>query len=278
MRIPDAHPTGLAIRRRAKTALVYLLIALAAQFAAFPVLFMFVTSLKTRAMLYEPAMLAFTPTLDNYRAAVTTYGLERYLLDSLIVASANVAVCIVLGTISAYALYRFPFHHKDKLVFAILTSRIFPSIALVLPFYIIGLTFRLLDTYFILVVTFMVFNLPFVVVMMKSFFENLPPELEEAAMLDGCSRLGALYRVVLPQIRTGLFATAVICFMFAWNEFTYALFLVSTDVKMISTAVIFFKTERGILWGEVSALGIVAVLPVVVMSFMTQKYLVKGMS
>ena len=97
-------------------------------------------------------------------------------------------------------------------------------------------------------------------------------------MLDGCSRLQALYRVVLPQIKTGLFATAIMCFMFAWNEFTYALFLTSTNVNMVATAIAFFKTERGILWGEVSALGIVAVLPIVVMCFLTQKYIVKGMT
>jgi multiple sugar transport system permease protein len=260
----------------AKRAATYLLTALAALFAAFPVLYMLVTSLKTRAMLYEPGMLLFAPTLDNYRTALDKYGLQKYLLDSLIVASANVAVCLVLGTIAAYALYRFPIAHKDKIVFGLLSPRIFPSIALVLPFYIIGLTFGLLDSYFILIVAFMVFNLPFVVVMMKSFFDNMAPDIEEAAMLDGCSRLGALYRVVLPQIRTGLFATAIMCFMFAWNEFTYALFLVSTKVNMIATAIVFFKTERGILWGEVSALGIVAVTPIIVMSFLTQKYIVKG--
>jgi multiple sugar transport system permease protein len=256
---------------------VYALVFLVALFAAFPVLYMLVTSLKTRAMLYEPGLLFFTPTLDNYRIAIEKYGLHKYLIDSLIVASANVAVCIVLGTMAAYALYRFPIRHKDKLVFGILTPRIFPSIALVLPFYIIGLTFGVLDSYFILVVAFMVFNLPFVIVMMKSFFENVPPEIEEAAMVDGCSRLGALYRVVLPEVRTGMFATAIMCFMFAWNEFTYALFLVSTKVNMIATAIVFFKTERGILWGEVSALGIIAVAPIMVMSFVTQKYLVKGM-
>jgi multiple sugar transport system permease protein len=261
-----------------KRAGVYALIFVAVSFAAFPVLYMLVTSLKTRAMLYEPGMLLFAPTLDNYRVAIEKYGLQNYLLDTLIVASANVVVCIALGTISAYALARFAYPHKDKIVFGILSSRIFPSIALVLPFYIIGLTFGMLDSYLVLIVAFMVFNLPFVVVMMKSFIESVPVEIEESAMLDGASRLRAIYDVVLPQVRTGVFATAVMCFMFAWNEFTYALFLSSTKVNMIATAIAFFKTERGILWGEVSALGIIAVVPIIVMSFFTQKYLVKGMA
>ena len=122
------------------------------------------------------------------------------------------------------------------------------------------------------------FNLPFVVVMMKSFFDAVPPEIEEASMLDGTTRLEAVFRVVLPQVKTGFFATAAICFMFAWNEFTYALFLTSTKVNMIATAIAFFKTERGILWGEVSALGVVAVLPIVALCFLAQKYIVKGMT
>jgi multiple sugar transport system permease protein len=247
-------------------------------FAAFPIAYMLVTSFKTRTMLYEPARLLFSPTLDNYRAAIVQYGLQRYVLDSLIVSLANVVLCLVFGTAAAYGLHRFAFRYKRSIHFSILSARIFPSIALVIPFYIIGMTFGILDTYLILIITFMVFNLPFVVVMMKSFFANVPPEHEEAAMLDGCSRAGALVRVVLPQIRSGLFATGIMSFLAAWNEFTYALFLTSSNVKMISTAVVFFKTERGILWGEVSALGVVAMLPVIVLCFATQKYLVKGMA
>lgn len=247
-------------------------------FAAFPIVYMLATSFKTRTMLYEPARLLFSPTLDNYRAAIIQYGLHRYVIDSLVVSSANVALCLIVGTAAAYGLHRFEFRHKGAIHFSILSARMFPSIALVIPFYIIALIAGVLDTYVILIVTFMVFNLPFVVVMMKSFFANIPPEHEEAAMLDGCSRTGALVRVVLPQIRSGLFATAIMSFLAAWNEFTYALFLTSTNVKMISTAVVFFKTERGVLWGEVSALGVIAMLPVIVLCFATQKYLVKGMA
>jgi multiple sugar transport system permease protein len=256
----------------------YCLLVLACLFSAFPVIYMLVTSFKTRAMLYEPARLLFEPTLDNYRAAVLQHGLHKYVIDSLIVSLSNVLVCLVLGTAAAYALHRYSFWRKELLTFSILSSRIFPSIALVIPFYIISITFGLLDSYAVLIIAFMVFNLPFVVVMMRSFFASVPVELEEAAMIDGCSRVGALVRIVLPQVKMGIFATGITCFLAAWNEFTYALFLSSTNVKMISTAVVFFKTERGILWGEVSALGVVAMLPVIILCFATQKYLVRGMS
>ena len=247
-------------------------------FAAFPLAYMLATSFKTRAMLYEPARVLFVPTVDNYRAAVLQYGLHKYVVDTLVVSLANVALCMVLGTAAAYGLHRFALRYKALVLFSILSARILPSIALVIPFYIIGTVFGLLDTYFILIVAFVVFNLPFVIVMMKSFFANVPPDQEEAAMLDGCSRAGALAKVVLPQVRHGLFATAIMSFMAAWNEFTYALFLTSSNVKMISTAVVFFKTERGILWGEVSALGVIAMIPVIVLCLATQKYLVKGIA
>jgi multiple sugar transport system permease protein len=263
-----------ALRRRIGVAWLWLVCF----FAAFPMIYMLATSFKTRAMLYEPARLLFSPTLDNYRAAVVQYGLHQYVVDTLIVSLANVALCMVLGTATAYGLHRFTLRYKRLIFFSILSARILPSIALVIPFYIMGMVLGVLDTYFILIVTFVVFNLPFVVVMMKGFLANVPPDQEEAAMLDGCSRAGALARVVLPQIRNGLFATAIMSFMAAWNEFTYALFLTSSNVKMISTAVVFFKTERGILWGEVSALGVVAMVPVVILCLANQKYLVKGMA
>ncbi|MGE0006269.1 MAG: carbohydrate ABC transporter permease [Parvibaculaceae bacterium] len=255
----------------------YFWLSLACLFAFFPVLFMLVTSFKTRAMLYEPTHLLFEPVLSNYRTALMQYGLGNYLRDSLIVCIVNVLICIVLGTISGYALNRFAFRHRNLIAISILSSRIFPSIALVIPFYLIGVFVRMLDTYTIVIVVFLTFNLPFAVVMMRSFFAGISTETEEAAMMDGCGRLGALLHVVLPQVKSGLFATAIMCFLTAWNEFTYVLFLTSSKVHMISTAVVFFKTEQGILWGEVSALGIVAVLPVILLCFLTQRYLVRGM-
>lgn len=265
------------MNRPLQRAMDYAWLLLACLFAFFPVLFMLVTSFKTRAMLYEPLTMLFAPTFSNYKAAVVQYGLTDYLVDSLIVCILNVFICLVLGTISGYALNRFSFRRTNLIVMSILSSRVFPSIALVIPFYLIGIFTHLLDTYTIVIIVFLTFNLPFAVVMMRSFFANVSPEIEEAAMMDGCSRLGALFRVVLPQVKFGLLATAIMCFLTAWNEFTYVLFLTSSKVHMISTAVVFFKTEQGILWGEVSALGIVAVLPVIVLCFLTQRYLIRGM-
>ena len=256
-----------------RTGLVYFLIALVSIFSAFPILYMAIISLKDRVLLYNGF---FVPTLENYKVAIYKYGLIKYLQDSTIISLANVIICLLIGILAGYALQRFSFLHKEKIELGIVSSRMLPSIALVLPFYIMGLTLGLLDTYSILVIIFIVFNLPFVVLMIKSFFENIPQEFEEAAMVDGCSRIGALIRVVLPQMKGGIFATGIISFIFAWNEFTYALFLTSIKTKYISTAVIFFKTERGILWGEVSALGVVAVLPVLILCIASQKYLFKG--
>lgn len=273
------HSKGVySVKKRLKKILIYFLIVIVCVNFAFPIFFMAITSLKTRNLLYEPAKVIFKPTLDNYKVAITKYGLIKYLKDSAIVSGLNVILCLFIGVGAAYALARFSFRGRQLITFGILSSRIFPSIALVIPFYVIGLIFRFLDTYTILVIVFVVFNLPFMVLMMRSFFENVSQEIEEAAMLDGCTRLGALVRCVLPQVKTGIFATSIISFMFSWNEFTYALFLTSVRTKMISTAVIFFKTERGILWGEVSALGVVAIAPVLVLCIITQKFMVKGLT
>jgi multiple sugar transport system permease protein len=254
----------------------YFWLSLACLFACFPVLFMVVTSLKTRAMLYEPARILFEPTLMNYEAAILQYGVTSYLKDSLIVCAINVLICVILGTITGYALHRFTFKRQNLIVAGILSARVFPSIALVIPFYLIGIFLHLLDTYTIIIIVFVTLNLPFSVVMMRGFFANISQDCEEAAMMEGCSRFGALVRVVLPQLKTGIFATAIMSFLTAWNEFTYVLFLTSSKVHMISTAVVFFKTEQGILWGEVSALGVIGVLPVIALCFLTQRYLVRG--
>lgn len=267
-----------SLKKRFKKILIYILILIVSINFAFPIILMTITSFKTRNLLYEPARVIFKPTIANYQVAITKYNLLKYLQDSAIVSSLNVILCLIIGVGAAYALARFSFRGKLLITFGILSSRIFPSIALVIPFYIIGLTFRFLDTYTILIIVFLVFNLPFMVLMMRSFFENVPQEIEEAAMLDGCTRMGALIRCVLPQVKTGIFATSIISFMFSWNEFTYALFLTSIRTKMISTAVIFFKTERGILWGEVSALGVVAIAPVLLLCILTQKFMVKGLT
>ncbi len=247
-------------------------------FFGFPILWMALTSLKERIYLYEPGRWLFPPTLANYALAVGKYGILDYLANSAIVAAGNTALSLALGTAAAYGLARHAFRGREALALAILLSRLFPTVTLVIPFFVLAFLLGLLDTHLLLIVVYLTFNLPFVVWAMRAYFEEIPRELEEAALVDGCGRLAAFLRCVLPAARPGLFATGVLAFVLAWNEFNYALFLTSRAAKTVPTAIAFFRTERGILWGEVSALGVLAILPVLLVVALGHKLLLRGFS
>jgi multiple sugar transport system permease protein len=247
-------------------------------FFGFPILWMVLTSLKERVTLYQPGRLFFPPTLDNYVAALAKYGILDYVRNSVIVATGNTVLSLALGVTAAYGLSRFAFRGRESLALGILLARLFPTITLVIPFFVLAFLLRLLDTHVLLILIYLTFNLPFVVWAMRAYFQDIPKEIEEAALVDGCGRAGAFWRCILPAARPGLFATGVLCFILAWNEFNYALFLTSRAAKTVPTAIAFFRTERGILWGEVSALGVIAILPVLVIAALGHKVLLRGFS
>ncbi len=247
-------------------------------FFGFPVLWMLLTSLKERIYLYEPGRWLFPPTLANYAAALGKYGILDYVKNSAIVAGGNTLLTLVLGTAAAYGLARYAFRGRNALALAVLLSRLFPTVALVIPFFVLAFLLRMLDTHLLLIVIYLTFNLPFVVWAMRAYFEEVPREIEEAAMVDGCGRFRAFVHCVLPAARPGLFATGVLSFILAWNEFNYALFLTSRTAKTVPTAIAFFRTERGILWGEVSALGVIGILPVLLIVAAAHKVLLRGFS
>jgi multiple sugar transport system permease protein len=247
-------------------------------FFGFPVAWMMLTSVKERVYLYEPGRWLFPPTLANYAAAVGKYGILDYVKNSVIVAGGNTLLSLLLGTAGAYGLARFTFRGRDALALAILLARLFPTVTLVIPFFVLAFLLGLLDTHILLIVIYLTFNLPFVVWAMRAYFAEVPREIEEAALVDGCGRLGAFVHCVLPAARPGLFATGMLAFILAWNEFNYALFLTSRAAKTVPTAVAFFRTERGILWGEVSALGVIAILPVLLLVAAGHRVLLRGFS
>jgi multiple sugar transport system permease protein len=264
--------------RRLTAALRWGGLAAVVLFFGFPILWMLLTSVKDRVYLYDPGRLWFPPTLENYAAAVGKYGILDNVRNSVIVATGNTALSLALGVPAAYGLSRFPFRGRETVALAILLARLFPTVTLVIPFFVLAFLLRLLDTHVLLILIYLTFNVPFVVWTMRAYFHDIPRELEEAAQVDGCGRLGAFVRCVLPAARPGLFATAVLCFILAWNEFNYALFLTSRVAKTVPTAIAFFRTERGILWGEVSALGVVAILPVLALAGLGHRVLLRGFS
>lgn len=261
----------------------YALLAVAVVVAVAPVYWMLTISIKTEVDQFAspPRWFDFSPTLAHYIDAFSTRSFGSFLLTSAIVAALSTLCAMTIGTLAAYALARFrlPAGLNKRLSLWILSTRMFPPIVTAVPLFLMMRDLRLLNTLASLVVVYTAFNLPFVVWMMVGFFRELPRELEEAAMVDGDSRLGALRRVVLPLAAPGLAATAVFCLIVSWNEFLLALVLTQTEAAMtLPVGIAGRVTQYEIKWGVMSAAGVVAMMPILVFALSVQKYLVRGLS
>jgi multiple sugar transport system permease protein len=243
-----------------------------------PVLWMALMMFKPEAIMFaRPPVWLFPPTLEHFDY-VLGQGFARNLLTSLVVAVVSTVLVVVIGTPAAYAFARFPIRRRDDLLLFVLATRMAPPVALVIPFYLIYARVGLLDTYLGLIVAYLTFNLSFYVWVLWSFCRELPVELEEAARADGYPRGQVLVRVVLPLLRPGIIATAVLCFIFAWNEFLYAFLLGGKTIETLPVAVPKLITAQGVKWGELSIVGIVALLPVLVVVLVLQRHIVRGLT
>lgn len=261
----------------------YLLVVLAILSALTPIYWMLTISLKREIDQFAvpPIWFFFTPTLEHYRDAFLMRSFGRYLVTSAIVALLSTLCAMTIGTLAAYALARFkmPYRLDRKLSLWILSTRMFPPIVTVVPLFLMMRDLQLLNTRASLVILYTGFNLPFVVWMMRGFFIEVPRELEDAALVDGDSRLGALWRVLLPLVAPGLAATAVFCLIISWNEFLFALVMTQTDAAMtLPVGIAGRVTQYEIKWGVMSAAGVVAMMPILVFALAVQRYLVRGLS
>ena len=278
------NQAGRTNRRRTLARWAKYTVLIAAVFAAVvPVYWMLTISLKTEVDQFAspPKWFSFTPTLAHYYDAFSTRSFGRYLITSAIVAALSTMCAMVLGTLAAYGLSRFRLRGQldRRLSLWILSTRMFPPIVTAVPLFLMMRDLRLINTISSLVIVYTALNLPFVVWMMRGFFEELPRELEEAAMVDGDSRLGALVRVILPLVTPGLAATAVFCLIVSWNEFLLALVLTQTDAAMtLPVGIAGRVTQYEIKWGVMSAAGVVAMIPILVFAMAVQRYLVRGLS
>ena len=258
-----------------------LLMALLATLA--PVYWMITISFKREVDQFAlpPKWFVFTPTLEHYADAFINRSFGQYLFNSLFVAVASTICALVIGTLAAYALARFrlPWNLDRKLALWILSTRMFPAIVTAVPLFLIMRAVWLVNTRLSLIIVYTGLNLPFVVWMMRGFFAEVPRDLEEAAMVDGDSRMGAFWRVVLPLVAPGLAATAVFCLIVSWNEFLFALVLTQTDDAMtLPVGIAGRVTQYGIKWGAMSAAAVVAMVPILVFALSVQRYLVRGLS
>jgi len=276
-----ANVTKTVLRRNLlENVAVIIILAVALIFFTFPFYWLVSTSFKVyyEQFSYPPTFIPGQIFLANYRIGLLDLWGIKGITDSSIVASLNTLLVLAIATPAAYSLARFKFKRSESLATWILSQRMLPPIAVAIPLFLIWKMVGWLDTYQALVLTYAVFNLPFAVWMMKGFFEDLPKDMEESAMVDGCSTLTAFVRVALPLTAPGLVATALFCFIFSWNEFLFAVVLTRWTVKTLPVVIPGLVYGHSILWGAICAVTLVGVLPAILIALFLQKYLVRGLT
>ncbi|MCJ7874357.1 carbohydrate ABC transporter permease [Marinovum sp. 2_MG-2023] len=247
-------------------------------FTLSPYLWMALTSVTQESKLFTEGPSLAGATLENYLRLFRTVGFGANLLDSFIVAGGTVIVGLALSVPAAYAFSRFRFKGRRLLMLQFLVINMFPLVLLILPLFILMKTLGLVDTYFALIIANSTVAIPFSVWMMTSYIDGIPRSLDEAAMTDGCTRFGALFRVVLPLCTPGIIATGVYIFITAWNEYLYALTLGGRSVKPITVAIQTLIGEYQVEWGLLTAGGIVGAMPATLLFLFIQKRLIAGMT
>jgi len=269
-------------RRRVRATVVYAALAAAMVVALFPFWWMIDTSLKQPVDIF--AGVALWPqhiTLHNYGRLIHEYHFDSFLVNSIVVVAASVGVSLVLGTLAAYALARFRMRFGvDRLaLYAVLLVRMLPGILLVVPLYIVLAKWGLLNTRLGLILIYAGLNTSFVIWMMQSFLEDIPRDIEEAAMVDGDSRLSALRRVVIPLAAPGLIATAIFAVIATYNDFIIALTVTSTpSAETVPVGVSTLIGKIQIEWGPMAAAGVVGALPIVIFAVVVQRHFVRGLT
>jgi multiple sugar transport system permease protein len=244
----------------------------------FPVYWMFTTAIKGPLdILNMPPKWVFQATFENFRYAFIDAEFMKYISNSLVITLTSTALVMLAGTPAAYSFARFN-PGGGHLLFYIISTRMMPQIAVVIPYFIIFGTLGLIDTKLGLIITYTMFNLPIAIWLLNGFFKDVPVELEDAARIDGYTRFQVFWKIVVPLVAPGLAVTAVLCMMFAWNEFLFAFILSRSQAATITVGISSFWTQRGILWGPLSAAAVVAVVPMMVFTMLFQKYIVRGLT
>jgi multiple sugar transport system permease protein len=248
-------------------------------FFMFPIVWLFMTSFKTPVDAFAiPPKLIFRPTGENYVDVVRMHNFFSYYKNTVVIAVSSTALSMVFGTLGAYALSRYNFRGKGVVAGLILGSRFAPPIAIILPVFIIVRDLHLLDTYPPLIFLYMLANMSFVVWLMRSFFDDVPVEIEEAARVDGCTTLGVLWRVSLPLARGGLATTTIFCIILAWNEFLWALLMTYGNATTLPVTINSFIMETGIAWGQMAAASVLVTLPLLIFAILIQKQFISGLT
>ena len=265
-------------RKRLLGMIQLVLILLATFVMLIPILWIFMAAFKNHIDVFQ-LKLFFKPTLENFPAVFESpYDLGDKLLNSTIVAFVTVVLAIPVATMAAYSFSRFRMRGETAMLVVILATQFVPAVVIILPFFVMYRDLGLLDTRIGLILVNLAIVMPFAIWMIKGFIDGIPLDTEEAAMVDGSSRLQVIRNIVLPMAAPGLLTAGIFCFIIAWNEFLFALILTNKDAVTLPIGLALFKAEEGDLWNMLSAAGIIIMVPMFVLALIIRKYFVQGMT
>jgi len=282
------------VLRRTGDVVAYLVIGAALVVFLFPLFWIVDTSFKPFSEVFSipPKFFNFSPTLENYKhvfvtntefttggtASSVSTGFQHYFTNSIILAATSTALALALGTATAYAFSRFRIKGANDILFFILSQRMLPPVVVIIPIFLLYRQLNLIDTYQGMIILYTTFNLPFAVWMMKGFLDEIPKEYEDAAMVDGYTRLQAFFKVIIPQALPGMAATAVFALITVWNEFVFGLLLTSEVARPAPPFLVSAQTVGGIDWGQIAAASTIFVTPVIIFTFLVRNYLLRGVT
>jgi len=247
-----------------------------------PFIWLVLTSFKRPIdyLSWPPVVVPDIWTLSNYKMILEKPMIFNNFANSMIIAVVSTLLAVLIGSAGAYGLLRtkLPFKLNNIILIWILITRMYPAIATAVPYFVLIQKLGLIDTKIALIITYTSFSLPFVVWLMLGFFQGIPKSLEDAAIVDGCNFFQRFVRIIFPLSAPGIIATTILSFILAWNEFLFAVILTSLNAKTIPVVIAGFITDKGLEWGEMSALGVAFVLPVIILAWISQKYLVRGLT
>lgn len=267
--------------RKDKLAVIgrYALLVLASLIILFPIYVMITTSFKTRVQTFSmPPTWLFTPTLKNYAAVIFEQNFARYLGNSVVVATSTAFITILAGAFAAYALVRFTFLGKRIVSTTTLLMRMVPPAVLIIPLFILWTSLGMSNKRTGLIFAYVALNLSFTIWVLRSFMMEIPVEIEESALIDGCSELGIFFRIVMPLIKPGIAVASIFVFRIAWNEFIISLVLTNRYTRTLPVAISLRMTELGVQWGEITAIAVIVALPAFFFTFFSARSIIRGLT
>lgn len=246
-------------------------------FSLFPLVWMVITSFKSDVDMYK-TLFIFKPTLENFKNVLTTGNYVKAFTDNFIICAGAVLISVIVGVPAAYALARYQFKKKESVAFTILSFKFAPEILIIIPLFSIFQTLHLYDTYLGMIWIYQFIGLPLLIWVLRGYFEDIPVEMERAAELDGYSWWSVFFKMLIPLIRPGLVAAALLSFIFCWNNFTFGLMLCGFHIQTITVSALTYIATDTVHYGQMAVASLIAIAPEIILCLCIQKHLVRGLS